>query len=153
MLTAAEGYFLIKDVDTLPSKTIRSADKVREGRNHRKDGSRGVSLTRSLLPIPTILTRLWRDIETSAEERDRIHHTGSGRPRQFNSRDDRHIIRHAHVVTTSTIFIFQPNVMPSLQTIIVYPYLCKAPWWRTFGIAYPLRVLPMISFYLRLCLE
>lgn len=86
-------------------------------------------------------------------ERSHTRRPGSGRPRQTNSREDRHIIRHARVAPTSSLSTIQTQVAPSLQAPVSVRTVARRLSEGHLVSRRPLRVLPMTPAHRRLRLE
>lgn len=128
-----ERYLFVMDVATPPSKTVRSAVRVREGQDHRDDGSCVVNSASNQPRRP--FHHSWPADKSEVEYTSR--RPSSGRFHQINSSKDRHIIRQARVDLTSSLSTIQTDTTFTTSPCIC-PYRCKAPFRKTFGIASPI---------------
>ncbi|GFS91328.1 HTH_Tnp_Tc3_2 domain-containing protein [Trichonephila clavipes] len=70
---------------------------------------------------------------------------GTGRPRQTNHREDRHIVRNAHVQPTASSSVIQAQEVPSLGAPLYSRTIRRRLGEGHLGSRRPLRVLPLKS--------
>lgn len=144
-----ERYLFVVDVATPPSKTLRSAVRVREGQDHRDDGSCVVNSASNQPRRP--FHHSWPADKSEVEYTSR--RPSSGRFHQINSSKDRHIIRQARVELTSSLSTIQTQIPPSLQAPVSARTVARRLSERHLVSRRPLYVLPMTLTHCRLRLE
>ncbi|GFY15861.1 transposable element Tcb2 transposase [Trichonephila clavipes] len=77
----------------------------------------------------------------------------SGRLRQASRREDRHIVRNAHVQPAATLAAIQAEVAPSLGTPVSSRTIRRRLAERHLGSRCPIRELPLTPIHRRLRLE